>query len=161
MEPRAAYRPPSLRTAILLIAFSAPVALAFETLFRTQILARIVGPDLNQVRDFFSPPLTSLAWALAGVTVIAGIAGVALVPIAIRRIEAAAAKAGLEQDREALERRALGPLYLLTSIPQVPAILATFCFTAGSLLTPVVVAMAVSTVAVLAQGHVAARALKR
>jgi hypothetical protein len=159
--PRAVNPSPSLAVTILLIAISAPVALVFETLLRKQVLRRILGSDLDHIRAFFSPPLTSIAWALAWVTVLAGVIGVALVPFAVRRTEAAAQKSGLDLNREAREKRALGPLFLLTSIPQVPAIFATVCFTCGALLTPVIVAMAVSTVAVLAQGYVAARLLRR
>jgi predicted lysophospholipase L1 biosynthesis ABC-type transport system permease subunit len=143
------------------LAISAPVALAFETLVRTQILARAIGPDLEDVRRFLSPSLTRFSWALTFVTLFAGIVGVAAVPVAARRIEAAAKSAGRELDRATREKQIVGRLYLLTSIPQAPAILATFCFTFGSRLLPVLIAMALSTAAVVAQGVVAARMLQK
>lgn len=160
-RPGAASPSISLPVAVLVLAVSAPVALAFETLARTQVLARVIGPDLDHVRELLSPPLTRASWALAVATIAAGIAGVALVPMAARRVEAAAKRAGRELDHAARSKEVLARLYLLTTIPQAPAILATFCFTFGSRLTPVLVAMALSTAAVLAQGVVAGRLLQR
>lgn len=163
-------RPPvSLRVAVLVIAISAPFALAFETLFRTEILAPILGPDFNMVRGIFSPTLTSVAWALVGCTALGGAVGVGVLPASLRRagvvappeargVDAPARDA--REAREAREKRAIERLFLLTSIPQAPAILATFCFTFGALLLPVVIAMALSTLFVLLQGIVAARLLR-
>jgi FtsH-binding integral membrane protein len=159
--PRPASPSISLPVAVLVLAVSAPIALAFETLFRTQVLAPILGPSWGQAREIFSPTLTRVSWALAYVTVFAGLLGVALIPVSARRIDRAAREAGREIDHEARTKRVLEHLYLLTSVPQVPAILATFCFTFGARLLPVVIAMAISTVAVVAQGVLAARLLRR
>lgn len=150
----------SLRVAVIVIATSAPLALAFETLFRVHVLGRVFGSDLAMVREFLSPPLTHAAWVLVFVTVAAGILGVAIMPAALKKADAAAHKAG-ETGDNARRKRALERLYLLTSIPQVPAILATFCFTFGSHLLPVIVAMALSTIFVLVQGLVTSRLLHR
>jgi hypothetical protein len=152
--------PISLQNATLLLAVSAPIALAFETLLRTQVVARVIGPDFNLAREFFSPTLTRCSWALAFITVVAGILGVALVPMDARRVEEAARRTGRELDHPARVRQVVGRLFLLSSIPQAPAILATFCFTFGSRLPPVLLAMAVSTAAVVAQGVVAGRLLR-
>jgi hypothetical protein len=154
-------RPIPLWIAVLVIAVSAPFALAFETLFRTEVLGRVLGPDLGVVRDFFSPTLTEVAWWLAGLTLAAGLVGVAILPWSLRRAEIAARASGRDMGDAARRSRAIERLFLLTSIPQVPAILATFSFTFGSRLAPVIVAMAISTIFVVAQGLVAARLLRR
>lgn len=144
-EPPA--RPLDLRWVVLFIAISAPIALGIETLVRTQVIARILGPSLNEVRGFFSPELTRLAWAMVVATVAAGIFGILVTLMAGRRIAS-------EPDPAIRARKLRDRLLLLTSIPQIPAIAATFCFTAGARLFPVMVAMAVSTVFVLIQGFV-------
>jgi hypothetical protein len=158
--PRSASPSISLPVAVLVLAVSAPIALAFETLIRTQVLAPLIGPQLDQVRELLSPTLTRTSWVLAFITIFAGVLGVALVPVAARRFDAAAANDEPEPIHEAREKHILGRLYLLTSIPQAPAILATFCFTFGSRLVPVLVAMAISTAAVVAQGVLAGRLLR-
>lgn len=145
---------PSLRVVVLLIAASAPLALGIETLFRVQVLARILGPSLDEVRTFFSPHTTRAAWLMVGATVLAGFVGMAVTRAALRKVARepdAARREGLLRDRT----------LLLTSIPQVPAILATLCFTAGASLVPVVVAMLISTAFVLVQGFAGERMLAR
>lgn len=158
---RAARRPISLSLAVFIIAISAPVALAFETLFRVHVLRRVLGPDLDAMRELFSPTLTDVAWGFAALTVAAGALGIAILPWAFRRAEERARAKGSPLDEAARRGRALERLFLLTSVPQVPAIFATFCFTFGSRIPPVIAAMALSTLFVAAQGFVAARALRR
>jgi len=146
---------PSLRVVVLLIAVSAPLALGLETLIREQLLIPMIGAELEEVREFYWPELTDelrratltrIAWLLVGVTVAAGALGVAL----LRR-------AGRELGPAKIRDR----LLLLTSIPQVPAILATLCFAFGSTLLPVLIGIAISTAFVLAQGLVGERMLAR
>jgi ABC-type sugar transport system permease subunit len=146
----------SLRVVVLLIAVSVPIALAIETGFRQLVLLPMIGPELHELREFYWPALTDelrraaltrTAWVLVGVTVLAGALGVALLRRAARR----------ERDLAELRDR----LLLLTSIPQVPAILATLCFAFGSSLLPVLISMAISTAFVLAQGLVGERLLGR
>lgn len=143
-----------LRLVVLFIAISAPLALGIETLMRTQVIARILGPSLDEVRGFFSPELTRLAWAMVVATVVAGGLGILITQMAARRI-------ATEPDPKIRARKLRDRLLLLTSIPQIPAIFATLCFTAGARLFPVIVAMAVSTAFVLIQGFVGQRTLAR
>ena len=145
---------PSLRAVVVLIAVSAPLALGLETLLRKLVFLPLVGPELREIREFYWPELTDelreamltrAAWVLVGVTVLAGIVGV----VALRRAARRQRTASAIRDR----------VFLLTSIPQVPAILATLCFAFGSQLSPVLVSMAISTAFVLAQGIVGERML--
>lgn len=142
-------RPLDLRLIVVFIALSAPLALGIETLMRTQVIARILGPSLDEVRGFFSPGLTQLAWAMVAATVVAGLLGVVITRIAVRQIA--------EPDPTIRARKLRDRLLLLTSIPQIPAIVATLCFTAGARILPVLIAMAVSTVFVLIQGFTGER----
>jgi hypothetical protein len=143
-------KPLDLRVVVVFIAISAPLALGIETLMRTQVIARILGPSLDEVRGFFSPGLTQLAWAMAAATVVAGLLGVVITRIVARRI-------ATEPDPKVRARKLRDRLLLLTSIPQIPAIFATLCFTAGARILPVLVAMAVSTLFVLIQGFAGER----
>lgn len=147
---------PSLRTVVLLIAVSAPLALGLETLLRKLVLVPLMGAQLQELREFYWPALTdelreaaltNAAWVLVGVTVLAGVLGVVLLRRTGRR------------QREAAKVR--DSVFLLTSIPQVPAILATLCFAFGARLLPVLVCMVISTAFVLAQGVVGERMLGR
>ena len=139
---------PPLRLVVLLIAASAPLALGLETLLRRHLLAPIVGPaELAMVRTFLSPTLTAAAWALAPVTVAAGAVGL----FALRRTVVRGGSERVLRDR----------LLLLTSIPQVPAILATLTFMLGARLAPVLVVMALSTVCVLTMGFVGEAQVRR
>lgn len=154
MSTEAGVAAPSLRVVVLLIAISAPLALAIETLFRVQVLGRILGPALDEVRTYFSPQTTAMAYLMVGATVVAGVVGIVATRAAVRRIASEpdpARRARLLRDRT----------LLLTSIPQIPAIVATLCFTAGAELAPVLVAMAISTVFVLVQGFAGERTLAR
>lgn len=144
----------SLRVVVLLIAVSAPLALGIETAFRQLVLVPMIGAELRELREFYWPALTDelrraaltqTAWVLVGATVLAGALGVALLRRAARR----------QQDLAELRDQ----LLLLTSIPQVPAILATLCFVFGSSLLPVLISIAISTAFVLAQGLVGERML--
>lgn len=138
-----------LQRVVVLIAISAPIVLGFEALLREFVFIPMVGADLEQLREFYWPALTDevresamtkLAWAFAGASVLAGLLGVALMTRAGRG-EAARPKV---RDR----------LLLLSSIPQVPAILATLCFSFGASLTPVLGSIGISTLFVLIQGLV-------
>ena len=131
---------PSLRAVVVLIAVSAPLALGLETLLRKLVFLPLVGAELREIREFYWPELTDelreamltrAAWVLVGVTVLAGIVGV----VALRRAGRRQRTASAIRDR----------VFLLSSIPQVPAVLATLCFAFGSQLLPVLVSMAIST----------------
>lgn len=158
--------PLSLRTIVLLVAVSAPLALGFETLLRVYLFLPLVGAELREVREFYWPELsdevreaalTNAAWVLVVVCVLAGLLGIALLRRAARRGLAAARESANPSVRARANVR--DRMLLLTSIPQVPAILATLCFSFGAQLLPVLCCMGVSTAFVLAQGHVGERAL--
>jgi hypothetical protein len=146
----------SLRWIVLLIAASVPLALGIEAAIRNYLFLPLMGAELQELREFYWPALTDelrratltqIAWALVGATSLAGTLGVAL----LRRT------AERERDLAKIRDR----LLLLTSIPQVPAILATLCFAFGSSLLPVSICIALSTAFVLAQGLIGERLLTR
>ena len=132
-------------TLVVMTAVAAPVALAFETLLR-----HLLFPEsFELVREALRPVLTPVAWALCVVCAVAGVFG-----LAFQRRMAARAVARLppESRTPELEDRArLGAFMLAASIPQIPAILATFSFMFGAALVPVVVAIVVVTLFVVAQ----------
>lgn len=99
------------------------------------------------MRTFFGPAATDAAWAFVVACVVAAVGGVWLQRRWCERRMAAARAAGDDEARAVMDRT-----FLSMSIPQVPAILATVAFMSGAALTPVLAAMAISTVGVLAQG---------
>lgn len=126
-------------------AVAAPVALAFETLLRRLLFP----PEFERVREALRPVLTPVAWLLCLICAVAGVAATALQ----RRLVARGIDR-LPSDRrspEQIDRARIGAFMLAASVPQVPAVLATFGFMFGAALTPVVVAIAIATVAVLVQ----------
>jgi hypothetical protein len=128
---------------VVLVAASAPAALAIETLLRRLILP----PDFEEIRRFFEPTATDAAWIFAAACVLASVAGLFAQRRWCRdRMQRARAE-GEDPARAAMDRT-----FLSMSIPQVPAILATVAFMSGAALTPVLVAMGISTLGVLAQG---------
>lgn len=132
------------RWIILFTATAVPVALGFETLAR----AYLVPEDFEEVRDFFEPTLTPVAWVMVGVTSVAVVLGVSLQRWMTRRAESRARARG---SSVAEARSGMGPFLLAASIPQAPAILAALLFLAGAQLLPVVLAVALSTAGVCVQ----------
>ena len=132
-------------TLVVMTAVAAPVALGFETLLR-----HLLFPEsFELVREALRPVLTPVAWVLCLVCAGAGAFGL----VFQRRMAARAVDklppAGRTPELE--DRARLGAFMLAASIPQVPAILATFSFMFGAALTPVVVAIGIVTVFVVAQ----------
>lgn len=155
-----------LRAVVVLVAVSAPIALGFETALRKLVFAPMVGAELEEIRQFYWPELsaevreaalTRAAWVLVGVCLLAGLLGLALLRHAARR--GVARSRGEADPGEVARVEVRDRMLLLTSIPQVPAILATLCFSFGSQLLPVICCMVVSTAFVLAQGWVGERLL--
>lgn len=143
---------------VLLIAVSVPIWLGLETLLRIHVLRPLYGPLIAELRGHYWPELTPeimadrstwLAWLLLAVTVLAGIIGVVVLRFAVARGGQSATP----------ERKLRDTLLLLTSIPQVPGLLATLCPLAGSAWTPVLICVAVSTAFVVVQGFVGERLL--
>ncbi len=147
-----------LRGIVLLIAISVPIWLGLETLLRTYVLGPLYGPLIAEVRAVYFPELTPeimaerstrIAWVLLGVTVLAGIVGVALLrPVVARGGQSASP-----------ESKVRDTLLLMTSIPQVPGLLSTLCLLGGAAWTPVLVCVGVSTAFVVVQGFVGERLL--
>jgi hypothetical protein len=129
---------------IVLTAVAAPAALGFETLLRWLIFP----DDFELVRELLRPTLTIVAWALCAVCAVAAVAGVT---VQQRLASRAVAKLGPAADADRVARARLGGFLLAASIPQVPAVLATFAFMFGASIVPVLVAITIVTVAVVVQ----------
>lgn len=147
--------PPAPNKYLLLgiVAVSAPLSMAFETMVRRTLL----GANFQTIREFVGPHITPYAWALVGVTVLAIGAGFALHRALLRR---GIAKLGARaSDPAAVARVELEAMFLSTSAPQLPTLLVTIMFQWGASFTPVAVCMALSTVGVLLLGLVGPRVL--
>ncbi|MEZ4392103.1 MAG: hypothetical protein R3A48_13475 [Polyangiales bacterium] len=131
-----------------LIAISGPLSLGVETALRLALFT----PDMRYLRSLTAPTLTPIAWGLAALTALGGLAAVRVQRGWYRRRLAKIPEA--ERSDDAKARAAFEALYVATSVPQIPALVVTLLFTAGSSLAPVATALGVSAVAVLAQGWV-------
>lgn len=133
--------------AVLVVAtvVAAPAALGVETAIRRGLFPA----DFEVLRAFLAPTLTPVAWGLTGLAGLAGFLGLS----AQRRLvdeRLARLPEGAPSDVRAGVRT---QVFLLTaSIPQVPVLVSTFAVMFGAALTPVAVGIAVSSIAVLAQG---------
>lgn len=154
----------SLRSVVVLVAVSAPLALGFETLIRLYLFMPMLGAELAEVRAFFLPEFTPevriglatrIAWGLVGASLGFGVLGLALLRRAARR--ATHSQSPTHTVRAEVRDRML----MFSSVPQIPAILATLCFTFGAELTPVLGSMIVSSAFVLAMGQVGESLLAR
>ncbi|MCA9604098.1 MAG: hypothetical protein KC619_00765 [Myxococcales bacterium] len=132
-------------TLLWLTIVAAPGALGLETGLRL-----LFFPDNFQlIRDFLNPMLTPVAWAFAAV---AGLGAALGLFIQRRLIEKRIAK--LPDEHNTHERRfqiAFGVFLLTTAVPQIPSIFATFCFTFGASLIPVLAAITLTSVGVVGQ----------
>lgn len=128
-------------------ATATPIALGFETTVRLALLPA----DFWLVRSFLRPTLTPIAWALLALTVTCSL-GASLTAAWVRR----RALDRCEPATPASAYRArLNAFVLSSSVAQAPAVLATFCFTFGAELTPVLLA---TLSAAVAAGYIGARA---
>jgi len=123
---------------------AAPVALAFETALRRLLFP----PEFDLVRDLFRSHLTPISWGLVVAAAAGGWIGL--------RVQAALSARRLERLPEGVPLRVrhatTTSVFLLTTLaPQLPSIVVTLCFTLGSALLPVVVAIAVTSAGVAAQ----------
>lgn len=129
--------------ATLVIALATPAALGLETLGRVLFLPA----DLEALRVELRPVLTPLAWGLFALTCAAVPLGVAARRAMRRRLLAkVAAISGGPKKRAEAQFEAI---FVGTSVPQIPAIFATFALTAGSEALPVALAVIVSALAVI------------
>lgn len=133
-------------TALLwLTIVAAPAALGIETGLRLLLFP----DDFDLIREFLRPNLTPVAWGFA---VVAGIGAVAGLVIQKKLVARRVAK--LPEEANTLDRRyqaAFGVFLLTTAVPQIPSIFATFCFTFGSSIVPVIAAITLTSIGVVGQ----------
>ena len=128
------------------VAASTPAALLIEKLVRRFLLP----PEMEDLREWLRPQLAPVAWALV-------VLAVAAVGLAFRlqgRIYSyalATKKAAAAPEARRVEHARLETLLLATSVPQLPALLATIAFTFGADALPCLAAVAVGTLGVVAQ----------
>jgi hypothetical protein len=134
-------------TLIVLTVIAAPIALVFESLLRFLLFP----DDFERVRTFLEPYLTPVAWGLAIVTLALSFVGYALQKrISTKRV---ARIPEPKRTPERIERAKVGAFMLTASIPQIPAIVATFTVMFGASIVPAIVAIVIVTAAVLAIGR--------
>lgn len=132
-----------------LIALSSPLSLAVETGLRTLLFTS----DMRELRLMVRDTLTPVAWGFVPVTAAASLLGVVVHRAVLKR---ALAKAALKVgDPDAEEHARLTALYIATSVPQFPALAATFLFTAGARFVPVMTTLLVAAAGVMLQGMTA------
>lgn len=132
-------------TLLWLTIVAAPAALAIETGLRLLLFP----PEFELIRELLNPYLTIVAWLVA---LIAGVG--AWVGLIVQRRVVHKRIAKLPEEANTLERRhqvAIGVFLLSTAIPQIPSIVATFCFMFGASIVPVLVAIALTSIGVIGQ----------
>jgi len=136
----------SRRVLLPLIALSSPLSLAVETGIRTLLFT----DDMRELRLMVRDTLTPIAWGFVPLTVAASVLGVLVHRVALKRALAAAKLKVNNPDAE--ENARLTALYIATSVPQLPALAATFLFTAGARFVPVMTTLLVAAAGVMLQG---------
>ncbi len=140
---------------LALVALSTPMALVAETYLRRLMFP----PEFEEVRMYLRPSLELPVWSLLSLVVLTTWFGIRAQE---RRVERKmAARPPEQQTQHYRDKDTFDSLVLFTSLPQVPAILATFCFMCGAPLVPVLVNMAAATVGVLAVGMASLRRARR
>nr|MBK7070200.1 hypothetical protein [Deltaproteobacteria bacterium] len=136
----------SRRVLLPLIALSSPLSLAVETAIRTALFT----DEMRELRLMARDTLTPIAWWFVPVTAAASVLGVFVHRAVLRRaLERAARREG---DPDAEENARVTALYVASSVPQLPALVATFLFTAGARVEPVMVTLLVAAAGVMLQG---------
>lgn len=132
------------KSVLWLTILAAPVALVVET-----VLRKLIFPaDFELVREFLEPMLTPVAWVLGAVAGVAGFVGLGLQRrMADKRLAKLPPAAGVNDRYQAV----FAVFLLTTSVPQIPAILATFAYMFGASIVPVIVGVAVCSVGVVSQ----------
>ncbi len=128
-----------------MIAVSVPMALGTATHF----VHAYAPMDLQDLRDALAPACTSLAWALAWLTVPCIAVGLATRRWMLRR---ALQRMGPTAPPDAVERVRITTLFVAASIPQAPAIVALVAAILGADAHAVNIAVAVSTLGVVVIG---------
>jgi len=131
---------------LALIAVSTPAMLGIESMLRWLMLP----PEFEQIRAWLGPSITPYVWGLAAAAAVAAPIAFRLQRVLVRRT---LARQSLAHQEEGIEDKArFDALILSTSVVQVPALLAAICYLLGAALLPVVVAIVVATIGVIAQG---------
>lgn len=109
----------------------------------------------------FGPKLATPAWVCVGLAVVLSVVGLVMQRRMCDRALGELTSGELrEKDHKRLEgfgpeksmsRMVLDKLFLTTSLPQVPALVATLFYMLGAPFTPVAVCMAISSLAVVGQ----------
>lgn len=141
----------SRRVLLPLIALSSPLSLAVETAIRTALFTA----EMRELRLMVRDTLTPIAWWFVPVTAAASVLGVLVHRVVLRRALASAARRVGDPDAE--ENARVTALYVASSVPQLPALVATFLFTAGARVEPVMVTLLVAAAGVMLQGWTAPR----
>ena len=129
-----------------IITISTPLALVVETFLR----GLMFPPEFEEVRMYLRPALALPTWSLLSLVLLTTYAGVRGME---RRIARRMAKRPpSEQTQRYRDKETFDAIVMFTSLPQVPAILATFCFMVGAPLTPVIANMVAATAAVMFLG---------
>lgn len=140
---------------LAIVAVSTPLALLIETGLRQVMFP----PEFPEVRMWLRPTITPWMWLAAPLAVAVTPLGYRLQSWLVRRA-LARLPAERRTEQERLEHE-VDAMLLSTSVPQFPALLATFGFMFGSELLPVAVAMAAATAGVLVVGVLVARRIPR
>lgn len=138
---------------IAVVAVSTPLAVVFETLLRRWLMP----PELEEVRAWWEPSVTPWMWLMPPLALVGIPLGLALQRWLVRRNVAALPEHRRTPAAEA--KAVLDAMLLSTSVPQVPAVLATMGLLVGSRPAPVLVATAIATAGVLLIGVRASRPL--
>lgn len=131
---------------LVFITISTPLALVLETYLR----GIMFPPEFEEVRMYLRPSLESPVWSLLSLVALTTYIGIRCMKSRIERRMAKRPES--EQTQRYRDKETLDSIVIFTSLPQVPAIIATFCFMFGARLTPVLVNMAVATLGVIAVG---------
>ncbi len=131
------------RPIVYLTVLAAPVALAFETLLRHLLFPS----EFEEVRAFFEPTLTPIAWVLCILAALASLAGVVLQ----RRLVRSRLERMPEADAAARRGQIVGVFLLTASVPQIPSVFSTLAFTLGASLAPVLVGIGIASAGVIVQ----------
>jgi hypothetical protein len=138
---------------IAIVAASTPLAVVFETVLRRWLMP----PEFEEVRAWWQPSVTPWMWLMPPLALLGIPLGLALQRWLVRRN-----LARLPQHRRtpAVESTAvLDAMLLSTSVPQVPAVVATMGLLVGSKPAPVLLATAVATAGVLVIGVLSSQRL--
>lgn len=138
---------------IAIVAVSTPLAVVFETLLRRWMMP----PEFEEVRAWWEPSVTPWMWPMPPLALLGIPLGFALQRWLVRRNLARLPEHRRTPDVES--KAVLDAMLLSTSVPQVPAVIATMGLLVGSKPLPVLLATAVATAGVLVIGVLSSKRL--